>query len=144
MKKITLVLLIAIGITLILIGYNQRKERVTNFQGSNSNITIIDISQEKADYFNYYLIGGMLCISLGVIISITIFNKPKAEGKIDPLERLTNQEKKIVDLISEGKTNKEIANELAVSLSTIKTHTNNIYKKLGANSRAQVLNMLEN
>ena len=144
MKKITLVLLIAIGITLILIGYNQRKEMVTNFQGSNSNITIIDISQEKADYFNYYLIGGMLCISLGVIISITIFNKPKAEGKIDPLERLTNQEKKIVDLISEGKTNKEIANELAVSLSTIKTHTNNIYKKLGANSRAQVLNMLEN
>ncbi len=142
MKKVITILFVATGITLILIGYNQKKERVSNFQSNNSNITIIDLSEEKADYFNYYLISGILLISVGLIVSIKLFEKSGTEDEKDPFERLTNQEKKIVDFLSEGKSNKEIANELSISLSTIKTHTNNIYKKLGINSRAQLLNSL--
>ena len=103
----------------------------------------IDLAQEETDYFTYYLISGMFFISIGVIVSMNAFSKPGMEERIDHIDRLTNQEKKIVDLVSEGYANKEIASELAVSLSTIKTHTNNIYKKLGVNSRAQLLKMLE-
>ncbi len=142
MKKVIIILFVAIGIALILIAYNQKKERISNFQSNNSNITIIDLSEEKTDYFNYYLISGILLISAGLIVSINLFEKSGKKDKINPFERLTVQEKKIVHFLSEGKSNKEIANELSISLSTIKTHTNNIYKKLGINSRAQLLNSL--
>jgi DNA-binding CsgD family transcriptional regulator len=144
MKKIIIILFVAIGITLILIGYNQKKEKVSNFERNNTNITIIDLSEEKTDYFNYYLISGILLISVGLIISTNLVKKSNIEDQISPFERLTIQEKKIVNYISEGKSNKEIAHELSVSLSTIKTHTNNIYKKLAINSRAELLNRLNN
>ncbi|HIN98295.1 MAG TPA: LuxR family transcriptional regulator, partial [Flavobacteriaceae bacterium] len=44
----------------------------------------------------------------------------------------------ILDLILDQKSNKEIATELFVSVSTVKTHINNIYKKLGVSSRDEV------
>ena len=42
-------------------------------------------------------------------------------------------------LIAEGCTNQEIADRLVVALSTVKTHINNIYGKLGVQSRTQAL-----
>ncbi|WP_262733751.1 helix-turn-helix domain-containing protein [Gaetbulibacter sp. NE] len=50
-------------------------------------------------------------------------------------EQLTNQEQKILDLLLNDNTNKEIAESLFVSLSTVKTHINNIYRKLNVQSR---------
>ena len=41
----------------------------------------------------------------------------------------------IQEKIAEGKSNKEIASELFISLSTVKTHINNLYKKLDVSSR---------
>lgn len=52
--------------------------------------------------------------------------------------KLTSQEQKILDLILADKTNKEIAAAMFVSLSTVKTHINNLYKKLNVSSREQV------
>ncbi|WP_317198416.1 response regulator transcription factor [Salegentibacter lacus] len=51
---------------------------------------------------------------------------------------LSKQEKKVNDLIIEGKTNKEIAGELFISVSTVKTHTTNIYNKLGVKNRKEL------
>ena len=50
---------------------------------------------------------------------------------------LSFQEKKVLDLIVEGKTNKEIADELFVSIHTIKAHVQHILKKLSVKSRVQ-------
>ncbi len=52
--------------------------------------------------------------------------------------KLTQQEQKILALILEDKTNKEIASSMFVSVSTVKTHINNLYKKLGTTSRSEV------
>lgn len=43
---------------------------------------------------------------------------------------LTNREKEIMELVCRHKTNKEIASALFISEQTLKTHINNIYKKL--------------
>ena len=40
---------------------------------------------------------------------------------------------------AEGKSNKDIAAENFVELSTVKTHINNIYAKLGVNSRREAI-----
>jgi ATP/maltotriose-dependent transcriptional regulator MalT len=51
------------------------------------------------------------------------------------LEALSQQEQKIVGLINQGMSNKEIASTLFISVSTVKSHINNIYKKLNVRSR---------
>lgn len=54
------------------------------------------------------------------------------------LEILSKQEQKVMDLMLEDKSNKEIAEALFISLSTVKTHINNIYKKLNIASREEL------
>ncbi|RNC92892.1 MAG: hypothetical protein ED555_06745 [Allomuricauda sp.] len=54
------------------------------------------------------------------------------------LKQLSPREKLIFDAIKNGKTNKEISAALFISHSTVKTHINNIYKKLGVTSREEI------
>jgi len=61
--------------------------------------------------------------------------------KPKPTPTLSGQEQKILELIKQDKTNKEIAQALFVSLSTVKTHINNLYKKLGVQNREEVKNL---
>jgi DNA-binding NarL/FixJ family response regulator len=52
--------------------------------------------------------------------------------------RLTNREKEIVNLISEGLSNKEIAARLHIATHTVKSHVHNILEKLTLSSRLQI------
>lgn len=54
-----------------------------------------------------------------------------------PISVLTNREMEILQMISSGKSNKEMAALLYVELSTIKTHINNIYSKLAVRNRGE-------
>lgn len=52
---------------------------------------------------------------------------------------LTKREQEIVMLILEGENKQEIANALSLSLSTIKTNVENIYKKFGVHNKAELI-----
>lgn len=52
---------------------------------------------------------------------------------------LSSRELEVLLNISHGLSNKEIAEKLYISLNTIKTHTANIYSKLGVKSRTQAI-----
>jgi two-component system, NarL family, response regulator LiaR len=52
-------------------------------------------------------------------------------------EPLTEREAEVLELIARGKANKQIARELFVAMSTVKTHVNNLYRKLNVSSRTQ-------
>ena len=52
-------------------------------------------------------------------------------------ESLTERETEVLELLARGKANKQIARELFVATSTVKTHVNNLYRKLGISSRTQ-------
>lgn len=52
-------------------------------------------------------------------------------------EALTNRELEVLRLIGQGKTNKEIGDELYISLKTVKTHVSNILNKLNVQDRTQ-------
>jgi LuxR family maltose regulon positive regulatory protein len=54
-------------------------------------------------------------------------------------EPLSERELEVLALIAAGETNGEIAGKLFVSISTVKTHINNLYRKLGARSRTQAV-----
>lgn len=52
-------------------------------------------------------------------------------------EDLTNREHEILMLIAQGKSNQEIADELFITLKTVKTHVSNILAKLDVDDRTQ-------
>jgi len=55
------------------------------------------------------------------------------------IEPLSEREIEVLQLIAEGLTNPEIATRLILSLYTVKTHTRNIYSKLGVGNRIQAV-----
>ena len=52
-------------------------------------------------------------------------------------DQLSSQEERVVALVAEGKTNKEIANSLDLSEKTVKNHVRNIFHKLQVYDRTQ-------
>ena len=58
-------------------------------------------------------------------------------GVSDELAQLTAQERKILALVAEGKTNKEIAGEIFLSDKTVKNYVSSILSKLNLERRAQ-------
>jgi len=55
---------------------------------------------------------------------------------------LTAQERKVLELLFKADTNKEISEKLGISLTTVKTHTGNIYGKLGVKNRSQCMKLI--
>ena len=56
---------------------------------------------------------------------------------------VTAREKEIIFLLMNGKSNQNIADELFISINTVKIHIYNIYKKFNINKRAELLNLLK-
>jgi DNA-binding CsgD family transcriptional regulator len=53
-------------------------------------------------------------------------------------DSLTDSELKVINLIAQGATNRDVATELHLSPHTVKTHVHNAFAKLGITSRAQL------
>ena len=58
---------------------------------------------------------------------------------LDLIEPLSEQELRVLRLLSAGLSNQEIATELVIGLGTVKWHVHNLYGKLGVNSRTQAI-----
>ena len=57
------------------------------------------------------------------------------------LEPLTDREVQVLSLLEKGFTNKEVANELRITVGTVKIHVNNIYRKLRVDNRRAALSL---
>lgn len=55
-------------------------------------------------------------------------------------KQLTKQEVIIINLIADGKINKEIAGDLWISEKTVKNHISHIFEKLKVNNRMKAVN----
>jgi DNA-binding NarL/FixJ family response regulator len=51
---------------------------------------------------------------------------------------LTPSERRIASLVAEGRSNKEVAGALVVTVKTVESHLSRIYAKLGIHSRAEL------
>jgi DNA-binding CsgD family transcriptional regulator len=90
--------------------------------------------------FDYYLTAaGIFFLLCGLYIAKWRNGDKSNSPEFDPLSHLTGKELHILQSITAGKTNKEIAAENFVEVSTIKTHINNMYAKLGVNNRREAV-----
>jgi DNA-binding NarL/FixJ family response regulator len=64
-------------------------------------------------------------------------SKPSISPRIFP--ELTDREAEILELIAKGNTNEEIAQQLVLSLKTVRNHVSNIFSKLQVADRAQAI-----
>ncbi len=67
------------------------------------------------------------------------FAGSQSEGPpVQPIEPLTPREEEVLLTVAAGRTNAEIADELHISLSTVKTHLASLMAKLGARNRVEI------
>jgi DNA-binding CsgD family transcriptional regulator len=90
----------------------------------------------------YFQINEKKFLSLSS--QIKDLSKDKSEALSALVDELTERQREVYDLIISGKTNKEIRTELFIEQSTLKTHINQIYKKLNIKSRRELKSNINN
>lgn len=101
----------------------------------------IDFDNFKASKNNSNKLVLFLLILLFFSLLINFFlirKKRKKKSAINYEEVLSPQELKVFKLMLQKLPNKEIADKLFISVSTVKTHVNNIYTKLSISSRKEL------
>jgi PAS domain S-box-containing protein len=77
--------------------------------------------------------------TIGILV---IGNEVKELKQLKSFYKLTEREVEIVQLIIEGKSNKEIGTDTGLTENTVKTHVMNIFNKLNVKSRIEMINLL--
>lgn len=115
-----------------------------------NNLEYFFLERELNGYYLIHLkkkqtLSIILNIIFGIIIVVLayIIYSIKSQKRLTIIEELSNQEIKIKKHIIDGKSNKEIAEELFISLSTVKTHITNIYSKLNVSNRKELINKFQ-
>jgi len=78
-----------------------------------------------------------------VIIEKEVYTEPDGNRTLNDIElkklKLSSREYEVLQLITKGHTNAEIAEKLFLSLSTIKTHVSNLFTKMEVKNRTQAV-----
>jgi len=69
---------------------------------------------------------------------LATFSNGSVAPVAQPVEPLTDREEEVLVTVARGRTNAEIADELHISLSTVKTHLASLMRKLGARNRVEI------
>ncbi|MFD1429893.1 response regulator [Lacticaseibacillus mingshuiensis] len=70
-------------------------------------------------------------------VTTKMMNRLTQKPKQELYDDLTNREREVLQLIAKGRSNQEIADELFITLKTVKTHVSNILAKLEVEDRTQ-------
>jgi DNA-binding NarL/FixJ family response regulator len=85
------------------------------------------------------LAQGLVVVSAALVEQLLDQRGPIAALAQPPADRLTVREREVLQLVSQGLSNKLIARELQVSEHTVKFHVSSIFAKLGASSRTDAI-----
>lgn len=86
------------------------------------------------------ILHGGVPMTSGIARRVAEFFRKRAEPAAkSELARLSQREKEVLDLLSKGYVNKEIAEALSLSVETIRSYLKNIYDKMHVHSRTQAV-----
>ena len=87
------------------------------------------------------LVGAIRDVAAGRPIMDPRVTEPMI-GKMQRAEALSGQERRVLELVVQGKTNKQIAGALALSEKTVKNYLSNAFQKLGISRRGEAAALL--
>ncbi len=87
----------------------------------------------------YLVVSGVLFLILGMVMSRYFTVKKNIHKKSLQKSSLSRQQQKVLHLMAEGLSNKEIAKKLFIAETTVKTHVSKILIKLDAKRRTEAV-----
>ncbi|MEY2591244.1 MAG: LuxR family transcriptional regulator, regulator of acetate metabolism, partial [Acidimicrobiaceae bacterium] len=86
--------------------------------------------------------GTLVAVADGTVDATIALSAPGVrERHVELAELLTRREMEVVRLLAAGKTNAAIAEQLVVTVGTVKSHVKHILHKLGAQNRAEAVSL---
>ncbi|HEV2208823.1 MAG TPA: response regulator transcription factor [Verrucomicrobiae bacterium] len=86
------------------------------------------------------VLSGQIYVSDKISAKILeVFSGRRAESSQSPVERLTDREFEVFQLLGQGRSTRELAEHLHLSVKTVEVHRANIKKKLGLKSGADLV-----
>ena len=121
---------------------NEISERLTTQGGTSQTITSLagDITFYHTSFLSSSAAG---LIQTWHLMLITCQTKELPKNLDHPYNTLTQQERRIVYYLASGMKNEQIAEELHISIYTVRTHIANIYKKFEVNNKVDLLMHLQ-
>lgn len=117
--------------------YNEQLNSLTDYRKVVCEIP--ELSNPWKDWI--MALQSILILLLSFFLFRAYIKKRQPKDQPQLLASLSEKELAILEKLGLGKANKEIAAELFVELSTVKTHINSIYKKLGVNKRQDAVDI---
>ena len=120
---------------LMLTSYSDEEAVMGSIMAGASGYLLKEIrSQEIVDAIRLVGTGQSL---LDPAVTASVLERVRRGKEEDVLAQLTEQEQKILELIAEGQTNREIAGQINLSDKTVKNYVSNILGKLEVSRRSQ-------
>ena len=85
---------------------------------------------------------GQSALDQGTINRVVRLMQADSRQVVNPADKLSVQERRVLDLVADGRTNSEAAQLLGLSPHTVKNHLANIFEKLGVSNRAEAVALL--
>jgi len=82
---------------------------------------------------------ALIAPSITARLLTTLVDAGTTPAPVQPIEPLTDREEQVLTVVARGRTNSEIADDLHISLSTVKTHVASLMAKLGARNRVEIV-----
>jgi DNA-binding CsgD family transcriptional regulator len=102
---------------------------------------VCEIPRITKPWRDWIIAGEALVILLLLIWIFRIRQSSSKKDVVDYRSLLTEKELKIWESLASGQTNKEIANEMFIELSTVKTHINSLYRRLSVSNRREAIRL---
>jgi len=105
------------------------------------------LQSEKPEIFNSSVVeqGRSLTLSTAVESCLDILQQGPTSSLFDrhPADRLTERELEVLGLVASGKTNLQVAEDLNLTVGTVKWYLHQIYMKLGVSNRTQASSLAQ-
>ena len=95
----------------------------------------------------YVVLIAAAFLGLGIWVGMRLFRRGPPAGEFAPNERaqsslgITEREQEVLQLLADGRTNKEIAKRLGLSPNTVKTHVARLFEKLRVARRTEAIQL---
>ena len=104
--------------------------------GVGDRVTAVRLLAEAAALYDQIGMPGHLHLARRMLADLRHDHTTRAE-RTPPAHQLTRREVQVLSLLADGRTSREVAEQLSLSVTTVQRHVANIYAKIGVRNRAE-------